>query len=317
MEYRKLISFGKSSFVISLPKAWLQKNKLKKGEVIYITEEANNLMISPNMQEGEPEEREMVIDTEGKSIDDIKREITSLYIANFGTLIITGKDLSDKAKKIRNILQNLMAFEIMEQTSNKIIAKDFLDIKSISIPQLIKKMDIITRAMMDDSKNTLSDDKTENIFHRDEDVNRLSHMLNKVIRKAFRNSSVAKTLKMDSLKLLANWWAIICIEKVADEAKRIAEALSEISKKKNPKPEFRRDLIKLYSEVQEFYTDMMKAFFDFDAQAAFDIAQKKYAILKDCRVFMEKHPCVAESPAEKLETMTLNIHNIGRAIYTN
>ena len=38
MEFRKLISFGKTSFVMSLPKGWVVKNKLKKGDLIALEE---------------------------------------------------------------------------------------------------------------------------------------------------------------------------------------------------------------------------------------------------------------------------------------
>ncbi len=44
MEYRKLISFGKNSFVISLPKAWVRHSKLKKGDLIYVEEASDHLM---------------------------------------------------------------------------------------------------------------------------------------------------------------------------------------------------------------------------------------------------------------------------------
>ena len=46
MEFRKLIKFGKSSFVISLPKKWLEKNKLKKGDLLYVSENENGLSLT-------------------------------------------------------------------------------------------------------------------------------------------------------------------------------------------------------------------------------------------------------------------------------
>jgi phosphate uptake regulator len=34
VEFRRLIGFGKSSFVVSLPKNWIEKNKLVKGDLV-------------------------------------------------------------------------------------------------------------------------------------------------------------------------------------------------------------------------------------------------------------------------------------------
>ena len=46
MDVRKLVSFGNSSFVISLPKAWIIKNGLKKGDILRIEERPFELIVS-------------------------------------------------------------------------------------------------------------------------------------------------------------------------------------------------------------------------------------------------------------------------------
>ena len=51
MEYRKLISFGKNSYVVSLPKNWVRQNKLKKGDLVYIEENVSNLVLQPRPSE--------------------------------------------------------------------------------------------------------------------------------------------------------------------------------------------------------------------------------------------------------------------------
>ena len=48
MEFRKLISFGKSSYVVSLPKAWVVQQKLKKGDLIAVDEAGPKLILSKN-----------------------------------------------------------------------------------------------------------------------------------------------------------------------------------------------------------------------------------------------------------------------------
>src|SRR3989338_2184617 len=157
MDFRKLIGFGKNSFVISLPKAWVQKNKLKKGDPIYIEENDGDIRLYPSsMEEGDA--KETTIDVDGKSIKEIKRELVPAYINNFTTITLTGKELKKRAKQIRNIIQDLVALEIIEETSEKVIAKSFLNVKDLSIKDLIRKMDIITRAMISDSRLAISED---------------------------------------------------------------------------------------------------------------------------------------------------------------
>ncbi|MDO8656313.1 MAG: AbrB/MazE/SpoVT family DNA-binding domain-containing protein, partial [Nanoarchaeota archaeon] len=64
MEYRKLISFGKSSFVVSLPKSWVIQNKLKKGDLIYMEENEGTLILGAKEHES-TEDKSTIILTDG------------------------------------------------------------------------------------------------------------------------------------------------------------------------------------------------------------------------------------------------------------
>ena len=53
MEFRKLIRFGKSSYVISLPKKWVEKNKLEKGNTISLEFKGKDILVSPKTESKE------------------------------------------------------------------------------------------------------------------------------------------------------------------------------------------------------------------------------------------------------------------------
>ena len=95
MEYRKLISFGKNSFVLTLPKAWVRSNKLQKGDLVYIKENINNLILYPQ-QQGDQESKEIIIDVNKKSIRHIQREIIAAYIRNYRRIVLVGEEIIDK-----------------------------------------------------------------------------------------------------------------------------------------------------------------------------------------------------------------------------
>ena len=314
MDYRKLISFGKSSFVISLPKPWLVKNDLKKGCVIYINEEGNDLKLSPNTESDDSEEKEITIDVTDKQERDIRREIVTSYIGDYKSVVIVGKDLQTKAVYINNMLQELMAMEIMEQTSTKIIARDFLDIKNISIPNIVRKMDIITRAMITDSKQIFEPEMEQNIRHRDSDVNRMKYLVLKVLRRALKSSSVAKTIKMHPLQIHNTMWIANCIEMIADQSKRIASVLSKIK----PNAVLKKDIANLYSSIEAFYVDSIKAYYEGSAEKAFDAATLRSDLNQKCGQFHRKHEKNVElcKVSEKFLTMISSINEIGRVVYT-
>ena len=88
MGYRKLISFGKNSYVISLPKQWIKDCNLKKGDLIHVEESSDSLIVSPQSSEAKTEDKELTIYVDGKDIKQIKREIIGGYIRNNTTIII-------------------------------------------------------------------------------------------------------------------------------------------------------------------------------------------------------------------------------------
>jgi len=81
MEYRKLIKFGNSSFVISLPKSWIVRHHLKKGAIIYVDEnKVGDLVCSPKEVEEEAP-KTFVLDITGREIcTSVTLQATSLTI---------------------------------------------------------------------------------------------------------------------------------------------------------------------------------------------------------------------------------------------
>ncbi|MBW2995908.1 phosphate uptake regulator PhoU [Candidatus Woesearchaeota archaeon] len=314
MEFRKLIRFGKTSFVMSLPKSWVVKNKLKKGDLISLEERDDELYLSPKIEKGKIEPKEIVISIDGKNIDQIKREIIPAYINNNNKITIIGEELKDKAKEVRDVLQNLMALEIVEQTSTKIVAREFLNMEKISISNLIRRMDIITRDMISDSKDTFKEDKYENINHRDEDVNRLNYLIFRAIKFALENTEVARAYKLTPEKMYSILRITEYIEKIADEAKRIARFLRQA--KITPQKE--KQLIEIYEEIRKLYLDTMKAYHTDDSKLAYKTASKKIDLINKCDRYYNQNWQEKFIPniIEKMKMMTVDIHNIGRVIYT-
>jgi len=127
---RRLVKAGLASHTVSLPTNWLKKNKLSKGDVIYLIEEDDNtLRIRTDMKEADKPGKEITIITDKKSIDSIQREITSAYLNNYSKIRIAGNDIRKKSKEVRRILHDFVALEIAEQTPEHIIAKDMLNLK--------------------------------------------------------------------------------------------------------------------------------------------------------------------------------------------
>src|SRR3989344_5298585 len=119
MEYRKLISFGKSSYVVSLPKSWVTQNNLKKGDLIYFEQQGGNLLVQPKENEV-VDQKSIIITADGKNLLRIRRELNSAYIENYREITIKGRELKDKSEQILEFVRDLIALEVLEVDANKI-----------------------------------------------------------------------------------------------------------------------------------------------------------------------------------------------------
>jgi len=309
IDVRKLISFGKGSFIISMPKEWVEKNNLKKGDIISISDNGMELTISAGNPEAKQELKEINIDAKGKELGLLKTEIVSSYLNNYDTIHIVFDQNYKDVPKIKDIIRNLSGLEIMEQTSSRIVAKSLININEISIKNIIRRMDIITRAMMEDailcSRGQYSDDS---IHHRDADVNRLYFLGYRVTKNAMKNPRVAKSLDIGPWQLHSDTMMLLRLEKIADRQKRIARYLSDVHLEKETIVE----LDKVHAEMELAYNDVMKAYYNQDKQIALRTELTNKSRTDSCTELLEK--CTNNYSQSKKKLSNANIVAIAKVI---
>jgi phosphate transport system protein len=312
MHIRKLVKAGATSHTVSLPKEWLQKNKLKKGDNIFITEHSDSeLRIMPRAGEDKEEEKEVTIEVDGKDIGTVQREITSAYLNNYSQIHLAGKTVNEKAKKLRNILHHFVALEVDEQTGSRISAKDLLNMSEISIEKTIRRMDMTLRSIMQDSIKAIGS-KTiqESIEQRDDDVNRLYFLLFRILKGALNNRKVATNLKVTNNEILATWYLTVNVENMADNAKAVSMLAGKIND---------RELLReAYQEIESAYADVMKAYYNRDRKLADEVASRRIDIFTKCSKLLIKTPTAGASELiENLKGMATHICNIARIVIDN
>lgn len=287
LEYRKLIKFGNSSHVISIPNKWLKKNRLNKGDVLFLEENGNNeIIITSNNDTNKTEKfSSIVIDTKNKSMLDIKRLIISYYINDYRIIKIVGPNVEKYLKYVRDILNNLVAIEIIEQSKNRIVAQDFLKIRDTSFEKIIRRIDTIIRSIFIDINFETKEDNYESIVLRDSDINKLVYMGFRVIKRALKDPSVIKDLNATPLQLLDYWLILLKLEKIGDSLKRISRYLRSFDTNKKQVQEIKI----LFSNVISSYNSIMKAYYNQNTDDARMIADQRKKDLFDCVKFGEKH----------------------------
>jgi phosphate uptake regulator len=291
MEYRKIIGFGKSSFVVSLPKSWIASNNLKKGSSVSLTEENDKIVISatpiPDSRDGDTS---ITIDTKGKSDKFLQREIISAYISGYNAIHIRGDDIKEKRKAINDACKNLVALEIIKQDDTAIVAKDFLDITDINLKELIRKIDNNVRSMSHDTIDMLKskgsghlspsnrEELLGQIYERDDSINKLSFLCFRSIKDMLMNPSKTRESMIDLFKA---WTTVMYLERTGDEMKRLYRNALDIDLTKKEIEE----ITAAVKEVADIYKNVMRLY---HVEEHSHKKTRNYEIAEKCRLFQKK-----------------------------
>tara|TARA_Y100000031_G_scaffold125072_1_gene141262 strand:- start:1984 stop:2934 length:951 start_codon:yes stop_codon:yes gene_type:complete len=312
MQFRKIIKFGNNSFVISLPKSWIEQNKLKKGDTVQLDETGDDLHVLTKRPLTE-EATEIIIDIANKDPDCIKREVTAAYINGHATITLLGKRSAENEYALKKNLHSMIALEILEQTETKMVARCFLNMKEISIENSIRRMDNIIRSMFADTKKTMDEDNHQLIYIRDEDVNRLNFLSFRTIKFLLDNPNYAKSINISPQYALNMWQIVTNLESVADQIKRIARDIHKSKMSSGQK----KDFLEIFKRIDKHYTETMTCFYKKNQQTGLVLANKKKGLVEGADGFFKKYLRTAYLPSvsDKLKTLILDIHKITRVVY--
>ncbi|MBI2139876.1 phosphate uptake regulator PhoU [Candidatus Woesearchaeota archaeon] len=324
MLVRKVINFGKNSHIITLPKSWVEKNNIQKGDVLSLHEQDQGLLISAAGAVNARNDRSITVSADGKELSRIKLEIYSAYLNNYNIIEVIGKDISSLAQGIKGIIHGLAGLEVLEQTSTKVVAKDLLNLQEISIKAIIRRMDIITKSMIEDTLHCLKDCECyddadaqckslhENIGSRDKDINRLYYLAYRVIYGALRDSQAAAQLKAAPLQLQQDYLIIVRLERIADQMKGIAADLP----RSNITGQSRKELTALQQALFDRYSDTMKAYYTNNKETAFTIEVSNASVIEKLENFLTNHTgrCIGKKGKQSPSALTYSCMGAARII---
>ncbi len=113
---RNIIQLAKSTLVVSLPKRWLEKQDIHKGDRVMLDEKEDRIVIHT----GKRVASQVSLDIK-KGQTFTKRHVADLYIRGFDEVTITYAD-DGVPKVIRE--EDLLGFEVVEQTKQRVVIKN-------------------------------------------------------------------------------------------------------------------------------------------------------------------------------------------------
>jgi len=231
MDLRKVQLTGGSSITVTLPKTWIDKSKIKPGDVVGFTEQSDGSLAVYSHIKGERALEEFAIEVDEVEQAYLFRKIIAAYLMGYDVIRITAKrPLSADARQIiRQAVRRIVGLEIVDEQTSSITMQDFLDPREFHMEKAVRRMGILTQAMQEEAIGALRNPRPEiaqSEEDRDAEVDRLYWLVNKQYHAILRDSNYAAKMGLNAPQALNFLLVARLLERTADHADRIAnEAL--------------------------------------------------------------------------------------------
>jgi phosphate uptake regulator len=228
--FRNIQKTGGNSFVVSLPKAWVNDMGLRpKDSVAVLVQPDSSLLIVPRRDLRSSPKSEAILEvTPGLDKDTLMRHFISYYLAGYDIIrIALGKaDPSLRTFIREGIRRKLVGVEIIEESSASILTQCLSGFVDLPLKKAFERMSIIAGGMLSDSVKVLTGggkDLAREVIERDDEVDRFYHFLLRQLNIAVRDRSVIQEVGLTSARdCLGYRLAVKSTERVADHAAAIA-----------------------------------------------------------------------------------------------
>ena len=289
IETRKVQKTGGSSYIISLPKVWIDKHGVENHDTLGILSQPDgNLLITPQIDtEKMIKIKEIIVDN-FKDGNYLFRILIGVYIMGFSKIIIKSSKKFEPFIRdcIANFTQIAIGPEVVEESNNFIVIKDLLNPTEMPFEKTIKRMYILVHDMSDDAIRAFeTGDKrlAEEVIKRDNDVDRLHWLIGRQSHIVLRDIILCQ--KMGLTLEQANHFQQISrfLERVGDHAVRIAKNVLLIDYKK-----IEKDLIKNILKASKLSLELLNRSLDAWLQKNILLANENIERIKDLISTTEK-----------------------------
>jgi len=222
MEQRKIIQFGNSSYVITLPQDWIKENNLDKGDYVNLIENNDSIIITVDGSKKVDRVAEISLDTMPLKL--FNKCLISYYLQNFKYIKIKSKKAIEKLEQIRVLKDKLSSVEITEINEEYIMLKDLTSPNELDFHKLTGEIVQMGKVIFTElNKDTDGKSKYFLITNLDKNINKLTFLAYKAINynlDMWKNPTEVKDTH-HIRKIIAS------LERIGDIIKRVARYLKD------------------------------------------------------------------------------------------
>jgi len=288
LEIRRIQKTGTSTMTVSLPKDWVEANKMKAGDPVEVRVIPDGtIVIDPRVKQEKVETRKTIWVDEDETKEHLTRKLIGAYLGGFSVVEVRGKErLSlDLKRAVKEISRMVIGPEVIEETSNTLVLHDLSD--PIELPQekCVRRMHLIVGSMHKDAIAALEqmdEELASDVIDRDADVDRLYWMAVKQHNLIMSNRKLSESIGVDIYGSTALMLAARSAERIGDHAEKIAGNVI-IACQNRTKLGKVTDIGELSARSLSTLDRAMEAFFRMDIRAANALIDDAEVLAKDCQ----------------------------------
>jgi phosphate uptake regulator len=244
-EVRKLQETGRASFIVSVPKRWVQDLSLRKGSLIRVsTQQDGSLLLMAGQSAARQRASEASIQVESdQDPQSLARKLIALYMIGLNSVVLKSKD-ARMSSQIRDavrelVRRKLVGTEIVSESSSEMVLQVLLSYPELSADSTLRRMVTIADQMHRDSITALCEGKHDlaaQVLKSDDEVDRFSFYIVRLLKQAVEHPQLMKEIGLSSPRDCLGYRLIAkSVERVADHASLIAEHATNLQEPLTPK----------------------------------------------------------------------------------
>ncbi|MFP3985833.1 MAG: PhoU domain-containing protein, partial [Candidatus Bathyarchaeia archaeon] len=234
-ETRKIQLTGKSTYIVSLPKKWVQSMNLKAGSQLVISKQSDaSLLLTPKelIKPAKLGEANIIVHQK-EDPNTIARKIIALYLVGYNFIKIKTKDERITSLQ-RNFIKDLarkklVGTEIISDSPNEMKLQVLLSYPELSVESALRRMCLIATAMHEDAMQALKDlnkELAQDVVALDDEVDRFSLYVIRQLKAAVQSELVLRDIGLSTPRDCLGYRLIVkSVERTADHAANIARCI--------------------------------------------------------------------------------------------
>jgi phosphate uptake regulator len=319
-ELRKVQVTGGSTFIVSLPKPWVEQMGLKRGSVVKITQmDDMTLCLTPQGTDSQDNHRKVIITpATDDTPESIVRKVVSAYLMGYNILQLRSNHQQRLSSGIKFQVKDftrkkLVGTEILSDLPHDLTLQVLLSYAELSVKDALRRMSVIAAAMHRDAIVALGMDETHlarEVVAMDDEVDRFNLYIVRLLKVAVTDGHILKESRLRSPRDCLGYRLITkSVERMADHAVNIAQNRLALTLT-TVDDEILDELTRLSEFALQIFENAMDSVFDEDYSEADEVLEMEVRTRElEAEVL---HKILKQAQPDEIPALRLIIESISR-----